>query len=244
MNSFKAMDFHLWVWKVCGVWHEPGQPRWYFAYSIFINVVFFYIFPFCIAMELFFTDTMKELIDIILFLPTSLVALKSALIVINRSKLRRLFGLLAEMDKMVQNEEQLELIRKAFKVSKRLVVFFSSEFYVSIAAHFAVAVMTEGRVMMWASWYPVDYKNIKVLYVGLLGYQLICTLFCAYLTASMDVYGLALYRLLGAHLDILGIQLSQLGRSPDGKALLKKNRKIRCEEDLKKCIVYHNLCIR
>lgn len=233
----KAMDFHVLAWKVCGVWHRPGQPRWYIWYAVLTNLMCYILFPFFIAAQLFFTDTVRELMDILLFLPTSLVGLKSALIVLNQPKLLRLFGLLHEMDRMVQTDEQREQIRKALRVSRRLIVFLSTEFYVSIAAHFALPLMSEGPVLMWSAWYPLDYKNVAAIYYALMVYQLLATVMCAYLLSSLDVYGLALYRVLSAHLDILGSQLRQLGRNGN-------ERPVDCERALRKCIVYHNLCIK
>lgn len=55
----------------------------------------------------------------------------------------------------------------------------------------------------------------------------------------MDVYGLALYKLLGAHVDILGLKLNVLG-----KEHVEGEKSKDWELELVKCIDYHNMCIK
>lgn len=244
------MKFHLWVWKMCGVWHPPddGQPShryWYLVYSIVLNAIFFFLFPFFIAVQLIWANSMREFVEIVLILPTTMVGLKSLLIIRNQSKLLRVFELLDRMDGMLKFEDEKQVIRDAVSGSRILVAALSCEYYVSIVAFFVVAVMMEGRVLMWASWYPLlDYRNVSAIYYSLMAYQLVGSLCVGFTSASMDVYGLALYRLLRAHLNVLGSQLSQLGNGAMDKRVSVTKKHIICERELFRCIEYHSLCIR
>lgn len=245
MLSMKSMEFHLWVWKLCGVWHRPGQPHSYLVYSILLNLFFFFLFPFFIALKFVWANNMHEIVEILLILPTSMVGLKCVLIVRNRFKLLQLFELLDQMDGMVQNDEERQHIRDAGNGSRILVVALSCEYYFSIFSFFFVALWTEGRVLMWASWFPFDYENVTAAYYAIMAFQFVSSLWVGFASASMDVYGLALYRLLRAHLCVLGRQLSHLGKYPvDANCKSATRRNIKCERELFKCIDYHNLCIR
>lgn len=247
MLSMRALRYHFFVWKVCGLWPDHPSPHrgWYFYYSIVITLLFFVAFPLFIGIELLHANSMRELTDILLILPTTLVGIKGALIWYNTAKLRRLFGLLERMDAAIRSDVHRQRLERELLGCQRLVVFFSGEFAVSVLSHFAVALLANGRQLMWRSWYPVDYAHVDGYYYTLMGYQLVASIMCAFMTSSMDVYGLALYKLLGAHVDILGVQLSELGvRRPvagnAGKLLWQQS----CEADLRHCLEYHQLCIR
>lgn len=236
-----SLEFHLWVWKVCGLWHLPGQPRWYLVYSIVFNFVFFFLFPGCIAVQLLWAKNLVEFVEILMILPTLMVGSKSSLIVRNRKKLQRLFDLLEQMDGMLKNNEQKRVIQKAIIGSRILVAGLSFEYYFSIICFFVVSLMN--RVQIWSSWYPWDSTYGAPAFYPLLTYQFIGSMLCGFKAASIDVYALALYRLLGAHLDVLGIQLSQLGKDPvdEGNLSLTKRQLLR-ERELFKCLDYHKLC--
>lgn len=242
----RALRYHFFVWKVCGLWPDYSSHHrgLYFYYSISIIMVFYVAFPMFIAIELIHANGISELTDILLILPTTLVGIKGALIWRNTPKLRRLFGLLERMDAAIRNDVQRQRIKRELLGCRRLVVFFSCEFYVSVLSHFAVALLADGRQLMWRSWYPLDYGHVDGYYYGILGYQLVASIMCAFMTSSMDVYGLALYKLLGAHVDNVGEQLSVLGNQRPTGNDTKLSWQQSCEEDLQHCIRYHQLCIR
>lgn len=246
MLSMRALSYHFFVWKVCGLWPDHPRPQrgLYFYYSISIIILFYVAFPLFIAIELLHANGISDLTDILLILPTTFVGIKGALIWRNTPKLRRLFALLGRMDASIRNEAQRQRIERELLGCRRLVVFFSSEFYVSVLSHFTVALLADGRQLMWPSYYPLDYVHVNGYYYGLLGYQLVSSIMCAFMTSSMDVYGLALYKLLGAHVDILGEQLGELGDQRSTGNYTKLSYQQSCEADLRHCITYHQLCIR
>lgn len=241
-----SMEYHLWVWKVCGVWHRPDQPHWYLVYAIALNFIFFFYFPFTTAIQILWATNMNEFMDILLILPTLMVGLKSMLIVRNQAKLLRLFDLLNRMDGMLENDAQKQVIQESIDGSRIIVAALSCEYYFSIVLFFVVPMTMKEPVLMWSSWLPFDYRHVASRYYSLMVYQLVGSLLIGFTSSSMDVYGLALYRLLRAHLQVLGNKTSQLGKSPmENDSESEKMRKtIASERQLFRCIDYHNLCIR
>lgn len=249
MLSLEAMTYHRRVWFNAGLWHEPNQPRWYFWYTLCLIVFIYVLFPVSIATKLFFIQSIDELTDILRVLPSTAFGLKAAFIAKNRIKIVQLIEYLKQMDDFVQQPRHQDMIRQQVKESKNLVLYFSYDYYLSVSAYFIVAVLS-GTDLMFLAWYPVDYANSIVWYYSINIYQYISTLFIAYVFTTLDFYGIVLYKLLGSHLDVLVLQLAEIGHiernllqvdsvARESGECLKTN-----EEELKRCIKYHSLCSR
>lgn len=249
----KAMNFHRLAWKICGLWYGTNPSYWYIAYATCMATAFYIVFPLFIAFQLFFANSLKEIIEILLILPTAMVGIKAILIHINRRKLLCVFDVLEQMDKFViKSSAHCAIVHEQLKGSRLLVFLLSAEYYTSVLSQFCLAVMAHERLFMWAmpSWHPFDYQHNAWIYYALLSYQMLASSFIAFTSSSMDVYGLALYKVLGAHVDILGLKLKNLGKprlaqdKGDGLAASILLDKQSSERDLYECIDYHNLCIR
>lgn len=252
MKSCQVMDFHLRAWKMCGLWHKTDDPRWYVVYASIVWVTCFVIFPCIIALQLFFAESLSEFIEILLILPTSMVAIKGVLIIINHSKLQTLFDLMDKMDAAVQRDEHRAIVQTQINGSQFLLYLLSGEYFCSMTANLLIALLSIDRALLFAMprFWPFDYKNNDTMYYFVIGYQLVACSVIAFTSLSMDVYGLALYKILGAHLDVLGNKIAMVGHRSrsieDGshKRLSETEWMQLCEQDLNDCIDYHNLCIR
>lgn len=244
------MNFHLMAWKICGLWHRPKQPRWYFYYAVFVSTIIYIIFPINVAFQLLYATSLKQMIEILLILPTAMVGVKAVLIIINQPKLLNIFDILEQMDVSVQTKEHENIVKEQLKGSRILLGLLSMEYCMSVSANILLALFAQERIFMWAqrTWYPFDYQHNLAIYYGLLFYQFVSSSFIAFTSLSMDVYGLALYKLLGAHIDILGLKLNMIGKSDNkdnsNKLVRPKQWFKDCEQELTQCINYHNLCIK
>lgn len=94
----QAMRYHINVWKLCGLWDLPGNPVWYTVYSTCLYVIFYIIYPGCIAAQAAFAASFDEIIDILLILPTACAGIKGYFVLRKRRELRELFALIDRMD--------------------------------------------------------------------------------------------------------------------------------------------------
>lgn len=264
MLSMLSMRYHQQVWFYCGLWHVPGQPAWYIWYTWFLTIFVYFLFPLLITIQLFYTTNIEEFTDILLIWPTAAFGIKAALIALNRTKIQRLFAILEQMDEFVRLDQHRAIVMHQNRESHRLVWFFSVEYYVSITTHLFVALLTAGPVLMWPAWFPLNYVDNYVVYLLFNIYLYMSSLLNGYVFTSLDVYGVALYKLLGAHLDILCEQLAALGHNPNDEGVNRQTAvtgkkgfdrakwataaaqratlQRRNVFELHQCIQYHTLC--
>lgn len=253
MLSRQVMNFHLRAWKICGLWHQNDDSRLYVVYASIVWGSCFLIFPCVIALQLFFAESLSEFIEILLILPTSMVAIKGVLVIMNHSKLLTLFDLMDKMDAAVKLNEHRAIVQTQINGSRFLLYLLSGEYTCSMIANLLIVFLSTNRALLFAMprFWPFDYKNNDSSYYFVIGYQLIACSVIAFTSSSMDVYGLALYKILGAHVDVLGNKIAMVGH---GARSIDRNGRRRwlsemewmklCEQDLYDCVDYHNLCIR
>lgn len=252
------MSYHIVVWKICGLWDLPGHPVWYTVYSGLIYIVFYFLYPLCIALQLLFTASFDEMIDILLILPTALAGVKGFFVILKRRQLRALFALIGRMDAQhVHGTEHAHMVDVQVRGSRLLVQVLSAFYYSTVVASFMVAYLSEERRFMWQSYYPFNYQqNLGVYYFFLL-FQLTASFLVSFIYSSLDLYGSALYRVLGAHIDILAQRMEALGgRTLQSEVVAieqfgdgAKERKSRVARDVGReaiaaCADYHSMCIQ
>lgn len=122
--------------------------------------------------------------------------------------------------------------------SALLVRILSCFYYSTVVASFAVAYLSDERRFMWHSYYPIDYQHSVAKYYALLLFQLISSFLVSFIYSSLDLYAAALYRVLGAHIDVLRMRLESLGETSPND-----NRSGEDIRDVAACTDYHNMCI-
>lgn len=131
--------------------------------------------------------------------------------------------------------------------SALLVRVLSCFYYSTVMASFAVAYLSEERRFMWQSWYPVDYQHNVRLYYALLLFQLFASFLVSFIYSSLDLYAAVLYKVLGAHIDILQLRLSALGRPTQtdggGDGGVSWTDDAASRRELAACVDYHCMCI-
>lgn len=243
------MRYHILVWQICGIW-PPRSPRLARLYPIYAGLVFgslFVVFPGCMVLHLLRVPDLSALVATMLICSTCvLTSVKGSFVVGNRHRIRQLFACLRAMDAYVVDERQGRLIERARRECRRIVIVLCVLYYGGVNSAFGLSQLDQAgdaRVLMWPSWYPgVPWQHGAgwVLRV-VLGYQYVASLFVALLDSSVDVYGAALHKVLGAHIDGLAMRLSELGGSGDGDG---DRGDAHWERQLRQCARHHRLCIR
>lgn len=243
MASLNVMRYHVMVWKVCGLWKLPGDPLWYRAYCTVLYTIFYVLYPLCIALQLMFTNSFDEMIDILLILPTACAGMKGCFVIAKRSELRQLFVLMEQMDDFVKDPEHQQMVEMQIRESMTLVKVLSVFYYSTVVSSFMVAFLAEERRFMWQSYYPFDYQHNLGIYYFFLLFQCVASFLVSFIYSSLDLYGSALYKVLGAHIDILGLKFKVLGKAKSTWNNALDHQK-QIHMDVKECAIYHTMCIQ
>lgn len=250
MLSMEAMKFHIFVWKICGIWPH-NQSRWYPIYAFFLFGFLFVIFPSCMVLNLIWVDNLNQVIETLLICSTCVLAsIKGFFVLLNQHKLRKLFEIIEKMDTHVHTDEHRNVIKITVKECRRLIFLASGLYYGGVNSSFIISFLGSERALMWPSWYPfINYQNSIIIFFVLSIYQYVASLFVALMDSTVDIYGSALNKILGAHLDVLGIRLKSLGvevqnEKGDAAHIHSDNNNRKWEKELSECVDYHNLCIK
>lgn len=251
--TIQSMRYHIIVWTVCGLWNIAGDPLWYRIYKFFLTLIFYFLYPLCIAIQLMFTESFNEMIDILLILPTACAGVKGFFVILKRKKIKALFRLMEDMDQLIDSDEHRHVLDVQLNGSILLVKILSCIYYSTVVSSFLVAFLAEERRFIWQSYYPFDHQHNLGIYYFFLLFQLMASFLVSFIYSSLDVYGSALYKMLGAHIDILGDKLRHLGtikslakvQAAYGAVELSEAMKsAKYASDLKQCVLYHNYCIQ
>lgn len=252
----KAMRYHIRVWQICGIWPPQSArlARLYPIYSLLVFGALFVLFPGCMVLNLLRVPDLSGVVATMLICSTCVMAaIKGAFVVHNRHRIRQLFACLGAMDAYLVDERQQRLIGRTVGESRRIVFVLSVLYYCGVHSAFGLSQLDQdgnGRVLMWPSWYPgVPWQHGAAWVLAVvLAYQYVASVFVALLDSSVDVYGAALHKVLGAHLDALALRLAELGRTPDddgaAAAAAPIGGEAHWERQLHECARHHWLCIR
>lgn len=236
LGSVQAMSYHVFVWKLFGLYNIDGNPLWYRIYKFVLLIIFYIYYPLSIAMKLFFTDNLGEQIDILLILPTACTYFKGFVITRKRRELDELFALMQRMDTHIKSDRQHDILDGQVRGATNLVKALSLIYYSTVVFNITVTVLTRPKRFMWRAYYPFDWEHNDGLFWLYSCFQFCCTVLVSFLYSSLDVHGSAMYRVLVAHLDILGDQIQTLGRHTESDEFIAKQ--------FQQCIVYHTYCVR
>lgn len=249
----KPLHYHIYAWKICGIWQWPDQPHWYTKYSFCYCMVIYVIFPFFMSMNLFHAVDIYAIIETLCFLPTGLVGIKLFLLISNKSHIVRILALVKRMERNIKNVQEMQTIRQCEQESRScirsLMILYVSA---SITSYFDVQI-AGNKKLMWAMWLPYNFENSKVLYQVALAVQLMISMLECVIHSSLDSFGATVYKLLGAHIDILSQRLEDLAKPRTQiigeKQTMMEMRKERDtwlrqnELELRDCILVHQQCL-
>lgn len=249
------MNHHITSWKLVGLWQWDHHPRFYKLYILIVSILFYILFPFLMAVQLFYIEDLSELMDIIMILPTVLGGLKGLLIVQKRHMILEVFDILRQLDDQLTTDRYRDLVASAIKRSRRIIRTLIVWYFTTVISGYISPLLKPEMELMWVSWFPFDTSARRDVYHLVLLYQFIATLYMATIIQSTDVFGGSIYCIVGAHLDVLGERITALGaRSEFSKLSYDEHRRKyrkkqwmlmkRSESQLNDCIKTHLLCIK
>lgn len=239
IDSMEVMQFHLRAWQLFGLWPSDSARRLCSIKTILLWTICFIVFPLLIVAQFFFATTLNEFIEIGLILPTSMVGIKAAMILRNRPKFLQLFHLMHRLDRLNTVPEHQRIVSEQVRTSRLLLRLLSGEYILSMCAQCLAPIISSERIIMFGQprFEPFKFKQSLTAYFVVIGYQFVACSTIAFVSVSMDVYGLALFKICGAHVDVLTAKFGNVGKVKCGKAEAHSL----AEQELKHCVVYHNL---
>lgn len=252
MNSLNPFKYHELIWKIGGMWPWPGQPRWYYLYCVIFGISLYCVFPIIMLINLFTANDIYQLIETVYFLPTACLGVKIVLLLKNRSYIEQVLNLTDRMHSQIIDEKYKIIIRQSEREVHILTRLLSLTFLFASVVTYIDAQTANYDKMMWSLRLPFNINDSKILYQLILNFEMAMTLCACVILASLDCFGPTIYKLLGAHLDIIGQRLMVLGNEnqPNGsevkpsERLTEKAEWLRQNEaELIKCVKSHYDCI-
>lgn len=250
MLSLNLIQYHIFTWKLCGIWHWANEPKWYTVLSWLSLIFCAIIFPGTMLIQLFCIRQVYEIVEILTILPTALAGLKLCLMVRDREMIQALFDMLSKLDEQLQSTEHIRdgiFGHKLFPIKLRI-------FYLATATSYCIIPhLSRERILVWNSWWPFDYANSTMLYYALNLFQTVSTYYIATILSSTDIFAGCVYNILAGHLEILAARMSTIGWQKPGRTFMVKNVshyetfslwQRQCESELRDCIALHFDCIR
>lgn len=257
MLSLRMMRYHQFVWQLTGLWPPDttgGKNVWfarvYPLYRLLIFGIFYTLFPACMLLNLLFVPNLGAVVNTLLVSSTVvLAAVKGVLIWLNRAGIRQLLVAIGELDACLVNAQQRALIQLALRDARRIVIMLSILYYGGCVFGFALTQLDRPDgvepLLMWPSWYPgVPWQRGGAVLAAVLAFQMLGSCAAVLMDSSADVYGAAVFVLLGAHFDALGLRLDALGHEQYGAEPDDHRQQLHFERELRACIRHHQLCVR
>lgn len=252
------MRYHQFVWQVTGLWPPDttnGQNRCfgriYPLYRVLVFGILYVLFPACMLLNLLFVPDIGAAVNTLLVSSTVvLAAVKGALIWYNRAAIRALLIAIGALDACLVSGEQRVLIERALRDARRIVIMLSILYYGGCVFGLVLTQINHPDggdaelaepLLMWPSWYPgVPWQRGGAVLAVVLVFQMCGSCAAVLMDSSADVYGAAVFVLLGAHFDALGLRLEALGYA---KMPTQQEQQRHGERELRECVRHHQLCV-
>lgn len=255
MYSQTFINYHIFTWKLCGIWHWPLEPKWYTVYSYLNMFIFHTLFVITLIVKLFNIDNVLGIIEILQILPSALAGLKCAILCYDKKLLLDMFQALRELDDQRRSADHHRMGiygHRYFPLTIRIA------YLMSCAWRSSIPILTDECILVWNSSWPFDYANSAAVYYAILFYQMVATYFLTLVATSTDIFSGTIYGMVAGHLRIVAKRMAAIGWqgrtkkwTTNDKVTGRKcanNAKIlwqrQCEAELQECLSYHLKCLK
>lgn len=253
-QSEQVMQQHVAIWRFLGFWPLPSDRFYHNIFFAYMRLTCIILFPLGMILAIPEAKDVDELTNVLMPVTVGfLSSAKSICIIQNNSRIKRLFDIMRQLDsteaiggpKDARKEQQI--LNKAMIFAKGMMNYWLTiNILCAIASMLRVLFFTDGEIA-WPSVYPWSWKDNYYVYLATVIMQFAYTLF--YAACTLELYGPAAYILLSAYLQVLGLRLSSLGYSKDGRRRIEEfsrslESKLAREIELIESIKYYEICLR
>lgn len=255
MDPLKVLKHQIFIFKVFGIWSKNRKVLNYFHIFFafyFISIVFIIT----LLISLLFVNTMKQVIDHLIVLNSSILAfLKGLVIYFKHSKHMELFEIIEKLDveTNLQSRQELIIVRKVKKLSDILSYGFAACYVFAWISLAVQSIFGGSEQMFWpsTSFFPGEISENRMVFWVVFVFQAFSGLVLVFALFASDTYGIIMIIILNGHIDVLSLRISNLGygkvqtaavapTSPSSNA----SRIVDASLELIKCIKTFYTCLR
>lgn len=253
-QSEQVMQQHVAIWRFLGFWPLPSDRFYHYIFFGYMRLTCIILFPLGMILAIPEAKDVDELTNVLMPVTVGFLAsAKSLCIIYNNSRIKRLFGIMHQLDSTEaiggpeDAREEQNILNDALKLAKGMMNYWLTiNILCAIASMLRVLIFTDGEIA-WPSVYPWSWNDNYYVYLATVIMQFAYTLF--YGACTLELYGPAAYILLSAYLQVLGLRLRSLGYSKDGLRRFDElvpsiESKLARELELIECIKYYETCLR
>lgn len=220
MDVGQSLKYNILIFKICGLWEVKSHKNCYRTYSILFVATIFFIFPASLAMNLFFVDSVDDIIKhSFLAINIAMLSMKAIALLRQRSHLKLLICTLEEIEFHSQISKNDSLFEYTQRDCKNLVRAFVCCYLSTMLCVAVLAVFSAPEDRFWSSTLliPVESFHHPAIYYGGLIYQMCSTACVCFVAASLDTFGVALMHISRCLFHALGNHLQNAGRHGSNK---------------------------
>lgn len=246
VNTRPIFDYHIKVFKICGLWPQTVQnnlKQWHRILSEHTGIGFALMLT--LIGTLVFLKSLSEIIDNLLILSiVLLVIVKGIIIRLNISKIEELFEIFDELNKQITKPGEAVytnvIIYECRVITKALTYLYLSSFAL-LTTYNLIADIHDG---FWPSTtaIPFDFAQLKWVYWSVFIFQGFANFVMCWSGTAIDTYGVLLSNILGSHIEVLRYKLRTLGTRDNQDD--DNNKSDHFHSELIACIEYHRKCLR
>ncbi|CAD7085736.1 unnamed protein product [Hermetia illucens] len=198
------------------------------------------MYPVTMFIDLFLSEDIRHLFEnLSVCFAETMASLKSINIFLKRKQYRRMNDLLENLDerfRAVADPEEEIFLKRIVKIAYRILVAYFIPFSLAALTCMLPAVFSKTRRLVYAAWFPFDWRNNDTTYYIISTYQVLGIWVTIYQNIMNDTFpGLYLWVLKG-HFRALNIRVSKIGYD------LKKSND-QNYYDLLRCISDHRIVL-
>lgn len=216
MDSSTALKYHLNTFKLAGLWPtiESNVHHLYHLWTVLIFLVLGILFPLSQMLNIYFADTITEMVDrSIITSSVVVVVIKALNLYTNRNKLMEFFVNLKELDDEITETIHLQRLNSTVKLGQRLYFLFLYPYILTCILLVFQTIYSSPAIRLWMSTYayPYEWAHQTPIYMsGLIG-QAIANTCIVIFAVAVYTYGVVLIHLLSTHIGILHNRLERIG---------------------------------
>lgn len=212
MESSSMIKLQLQAFGLLGMLPNKDSSKLYKSWGIVVFLTGGIGFVLCEMISVFYVQSTDDLVKELLLLVTSTtVAIKLLLFHLNREHLISLLSILEKIDEKVGRLQENRIMANVYKNSRRITIVFFVLYMGSLSSLFLELPFLERNERTWKSTALVPNDFAQSNFYNLLIFEIIANTFNCLICFAIDSNSLIIMNLLCGHIDVLALQIRQLG---------------------------------
>lgn len=233
MDSSKALKYHIKTFRLAGVWPVKSEryPLLYHIWTIIVFVLLGILFPFSQVLNIFFADSIMEMVDrSVITSSVVVVVIKAVNLYHKRNGLTDLFNELKKLDDDIKETSHIIQMNSTIKIGCQLYFTFLFPYISTCIVLVFQTIFSKPESRLWSSTYayPFDWTHETHIYISGLFIQGIANSCIVIFAVAADTYGVILIHIISTHIGILQERLERLGKTEHTSAQERFDELIYC----------------